>query len=206
MNTLESRALSLSKLEGMNTANDLLRMVFAQENIEKIRVPIDVEKIVNRLDEVRLTREISFSDWDKAGYIKAVRNDITHKIDHVTIWVNDSDASVRQRFTIAHELGHLIHDIIPQLDNGSKEDVIFKDQFNRGQERSLIETRANQFAAQLLMPAELVTKELKALVERLKKAEETMVLSEAIDVMAGKFEVSSQAMEIRLKALGYINS
>ncbi len=89
----------------------------------------------------------------------------------------------RQRFTIAHELGHFIKHSM-QSDN-------FEDaSFFRNGESNRLEFEANTFAAELLMPAE----DYHAFVER---------VSRKVDDIALHFQVSSMAVRIRAKQLGY---
>jgi Zn-dependent peptidase ImmA (M78 family) len=71
------------------------------------------------------------------------------------IAVNAGHARVRQRFTIAHELGHLLMHryTSPHADN--KFQVRFRDETSSaGSVREEVE--ANQFAAELLMPEHLI--------------------------------------------------
>jgi Zn-dependent peptidase ImmA (M78 family) len=92
----------------------------------------------------------------------------------------------RRRFTLAHELGHhlLRHSASFHLDffdaAGSAGDA---PGYNWQHERA-----ANEFAANLLMPAELVRREA----DRVRD----------IDELAAAFDVSRQAMAFRLAALG----
>jgi Zn-dependent peptidase ImmA (M78 family) len=97
------------------------------------------------------------------------------------ILFNSSEVDVRQRFTIAHELGHHV------LGHGPRpRDTTFSDQFDS------YEIAANQFAAELLMPVFAV----QTLVE---KANVTSLAR-----LAGAFQVSELAMNYRLKNLGYV--
>jgi len=115
------------------------------------------------------------------------------------ICVQQLDAPVRQRFTIAHELGHYIlrHHV------GTGENVLV-DRGVMGERGALAsqgidpkEIQANQFAACLLMPSRLVRQE----VERFG----TTPLSDAnVSELAKTFKVSEQAMTIRLTKLGLL--
>lgn len=99
------------------------------------------------------------------------------------ILINPSDSIVRQRFTIAHELGHaLMHSDGVHERSGSKN-------YNASNYR-IIEVQANKFAAALLMPADIVTEAFRSGLELAKLAE--------------KFAVSQTAMRIRLETLGLI--
>lgn len=91
------------------------------------------------------------------------------------VWVRSTDARVRQRFTLAHECGHLLlHDF----------GVAYRDDTFSGNPR---EAEANAFAASLLMP----------------KAEVLRAFSDvrSADKLAKAFGVSLSAMQIRLSVL-----
>lgn len=104
------------------------------------------------------------------------------------IRVNAGDSPNRQRFTIAHELGHHIlghavggkrfRDTSATLSGGSYDPV---------------EVSANRFAAELVMPAYSV----KVMVEDRRVS--------SIAELASAMGVSEIAMQIRLKNLGYIS-
>ena len=115
--------------------------------------------------------------------------------ERVTIVVNESQNAARQRFTIAHELGHLL------LHKGRP---VIVDHFSRGrlnlrdETSSLATSReeidANQFAASILMPADWVHHA----VER--KAD--LPPTRLVGALSEEFAVSKQAMELRLMNLG----
>lgn len=105
-----------------------------------------------------------------------------------TITYNTIDPVVRQRFTIAHEVGHVL---LGHMKNGSKE---FRDgpaQFSAGT-RDYKESEANRFAAELLMPENLV----RLWFSKMRKTN----LGDA----ARMFNVSEAALYFRLVNLGLI--
>jgi Zn-dependent peptidase ImmA (M78 family) len=114
------------------------------------------------------------------------------------IGVNATHGPTRQRFTIAHELGHLLlhedRQIIVDTHVYRRDDVS-----SMGTEQQEIE--ANAFAAELLMPRSLVEKEAGALVTQ----NPTISAKQLVGRLAAKFEVSQQAMEIRLGYLGILS-
>jgi len=114
--------------------------------------------------------------------------------DGIIIGVNSTHPKTRQRFTIAHELGHLLLHKEELLHVDESASIRFRDE-----ESSLAtkadEIEANQFASELLMPAHLVWKEIDALPDDLDP-------EDAIPVLAERFEVSEQAMTLRLNRLG----
>lgn len=99
---------------------------------------------------------------------------------------NPNDAWVRQRFTIAHELGHMELGHGPGLRDNNWS-------FS-GSVQDLKEREANAFAAELLMPSEVIKW---LVVERGERD---------IARMSQELGVSEAAMRFRLKNLGYIRS
>jgi Zn-dependent peptidase ImmA (M78 family) len=117
--------------------------------------------------------------------------------DHAVIGVNSTHAPTRQRFTLAHEIGHYV------LHAGQP---MFVDSFVtrvnwRNGESNLEETQANQFAAELLMPRELVARE----VDRALTRKQTIDAQGLASQLAELFNVSQQSMEFRLANLGVLD-
>jgi Zn-dependent peptidase ImmA (M78 family) len=100
-------------------------------------------------------------------------------ISGFSIGIRATDAPVRKRFTVAHELAHyILHR--NQLDGGLFEDVMY-----RGGLSSREETQANQMAANILMPFRLINK-------LIDDGESTL------EGLAKRLQVSSIALKIRL--------
>lgn len=95
------------------------------------------------------------------------------------IIVNPEDSCERQRFTIAHELGHALFD-----ESGMHERNTLLKEYRQK------ERRASQFAAGLIMPVE--------------KVFEAILCGHGLFQMANIFGVSQTAMRIRLERLGII--
>ena len=114
--------------------------------------------------------------------------------DHCVIGVNSLEAPVRQRFTIAHELGHFhLHPAREFVDRS------FATRFRNELARAGVdsdEIEANRFAAELLMPVEFVHKDLADVEIDVADADEL------IERLAKRYQVSKQAMTIRLTTLG----
>jgi Zn-dependent peptidase ImmA (M78 family) len=115
--------------------------------------------------------------------------------DGSIIGVNSLHAPVRQRFSIAHEIGHLLlHE--PQLQIDDHAFVVFRDpESSKASDPHEIE--ANQFAAALLMPESL-------LAEGLRSLGQDPDVEEAIRSLSRSFEVSQEAMTIRLTSLRWL--
>jgi len=116
------------------------------------------------------------------------------------ILVNEEHVEVRQRFSIAHELGHLLLHAYtaPHADRAFR----FRDA--RSSEGSALEEiQANRFAAELLMPADQVLSALRT--QQLDHAPETpeedRTLQDVATNLAGRLKVSTQAMTIRISTL-----
>lgn len=115
--------------------------------------------------------------------------------DGAVIGVNSLHASVRQRFTLAHEIGHLLlHQ--PDLHIDEHAFVVFRD-LESSKASDPAEIEANQFAAALLMPADLLLRELSSLGKN-------PDVTEAIKHLSDMFCVSQEAMTIRLNRLGWL--
>lgn len=111
------------------------------------------------------------------------------------IGVNSRHASTRQRFTVAHEVGHLV------LHKGQP---VFIDRFMRVNwrrgESDQEEVQANAFAAELLMPRDLMQSEIDAVLSK-GSVTPRIVVAE----LAKRFEVSAEAMSYRLTNLGLLD-
>lgn len=112
------------------------------------------------------------------------------------IGVNEDESSKRQRFTIAHELGHMLmhgeNDV--QFDN-KNEFVYFRDD-NSTTGLSPKEVEANAFAAELLMPSEKLRSKIATLGGIDMTDDDTKV-----EKLAKEFGVSFTAMSVRLSTL-----
>lgn len=100
------------------------------------------------------------------------------------IYVNRMESRLRQRFTIAHELGHFA------LKHGNR----FRDTASNfaSVQFDPAETQANRFAAELLMPAAAIN----GLIEKRGVTD--------FSRLAALFDVSQQAMQYRLRNLGWL--
>ena len=117
------------------------------------------------------------------------------------IGVNSGHSRNRKRFTVGHELGHLL------LHAG---DRLRYDRAGYGFDLRTepaegvpdeAETEANVFAAELLMPARFLQSDLAALAEQ---GQFDLLEEKALNTLAKKYQVSVQALGIRLQSLGYV--
>lgn len=129
-------------------------------------LPVDPVAIANDCG-LAVREEPELKELQLSGYLDC---------PNLVILYNPYEPIARQRFTIAHELGHYL------LGHGSA---------NRGNKRSnsaMIEVQANKFAAELLMPESAIRQNMNL------SAPELCEL----------FGVSARALEYRLKNLGII--
>ena len=154
-------------------------------NNDMYKIPVDIIKIANandiRVYEGNLDKKIS-------GAIRY--NESTSIFE---ILVNKNDPKVRQRFTIAHELGHyfLHQDFL--IKEKLHIDVMYRTTDKNDpevEEQKAREREVDYFAGALLMN--------KTLLEKIYK--ETNSIQELAEV----FEVSVSAMTVRLDILGLI--
>jgi Zn-dependent peptidase ImmA (M78 family) len=116
------------------------------------------------------------------------------------IGVNAKQSPARQRFSIAHELGHLLlHPGRPViLDHVVR--VNFRDDESR-LATNREEIAANAFAAELLMPEALVVKEVRSRLGLVNTSDARLISS-----LAQIFDVSKEAMGFRLVNLASITT
>jgi Zn-dependent peptidase ImmA (M78 family) len=154
----------------------------AADILKKYRIkkpPIPVEKIAETLGA-----RVRYSPYDGELAGMLVRGN-----GQTVIGVNSLHHMNRQRFTIAHECGHLLfHKGEVHIDRAFR--------VNRRDEVSSLavdpdEIEANRFAAELLMPFDMITADL---LERGIDAENEQELKE----LARKYQVSVQAITHRI--------
>ena len=137
------------------------------------RLPVPVEEVAAK-HHVRISRAPHSS----------LSGLLIRKESRALIGINSREAPARQRFTIAHELGHyFLHEtkdaFVDYRDNAS------------GIARSPREREANMFAAALLMPRRQLLKDCRALAR-------DGILETEVATLARRYAVSEEAMRFRL--------
>lgn len=142
--------------------------------------PVPIEKIASHLG-IRIER----SDLGEGCSGVLVREG-----DRAVIGVNWDHHPNRQRFTIAHEIAHFeLHEGATYVDRGYR--LNFRD-LESGSGTKREEIQANAFAAALLMPTHWVREDF------IRRPFDLAADSEDLEAMAQRFQVSTQAMAIRL--------
>jgi Zn-dependent peptidase ImmA (M78 family) len=152
--------------------------------------PVPVERLAREAGAV-----VSYQPFDAEDI-----SGLLYRAEHASpvIGVNSNNAKVRQRFTIAHELGHLLLQDGQALILERHLQVNFRDKTSSTASNQ-DEIEANQFAAELLMPREFLERGLESLL-----AGRPLTDSDLVRKLAVRFEVSQQAMEYRLASLGML--
>lgn len=136
--------------------------------------PVPIEAIIR---DIGLSLSYEAMDDNISGYIE--RQDGTYRIV-----VNANHAPTRRRFTAAHELGHYVYHR-ELLGDGVGDNRAYRTEGTGRQNaniRPMHERQANSFAANVLMPRHRLTS----------------LMNESTVKLAQMFEVSQEAMRIRL--------
>jgi len=153
---------------------------------DAFRVPTPLDAVIQHLGLVAQARALA----DASGVLVVEKG-------RGLIGYNSKHSPVRQRFTIAHEIGHYV------LHAKGKQQQLFVDRsvFRRddssatGIDRD--EVDANRFAAALLMPRALIQAEIE-------RHEFDLDDEDDVGSLAKRFSVSTAAMSFRLENLGLI--
>lgn len=156
------------------------RWLLAKASVDT--TPVEVERIAEHL---RIKIELADLGEDCSAVL------VRHG-PRAVIGINETHPDNRQRFSIAHEIGHfLLHNGDTYIDKGYR--VNFRD-LESGSGTKKEEMDANAFAAALLMPAPWVR-------AAFKKQPFDLTEDESLQKLARKFKVSTQAMTYRLMRL-----
>ncbi len=155
-----------------NNSESLMEIISRYKN----RVPVQVVDIAHEMG-IKVYKSDSWPDHISG----LIRKDPEYGgKSGYAIYTNANHPKTRRRFTIAHELGHyVLHR--DEIGDGITDDALYRSRLGGSLER-----QANRFAANLLMPWELVI-------------EATNLDFDTVDKLAAKFEVSRSAMSVRLE-------
>jgi Zn-dependent peptidase ImmA (M78 family) len=152
------------------------------------RGPVPVEQLAKAL-----SIDVRYSAGSEEVSGALIRNE-----ESVVIAVNSAQHDNRQRFTIAHEIGHFL------LHKGTQ--VHFDEDFRINYRNAVSsdateqdEIEANGFAAALLMPEPFLRRDW------LRLRPEDAAIPSVIKSLAVRYKVSTKAMELRLVNLGFIS-
>lgn len=171
---------------------NMLRDTFPQFKITNV-----IEELESNVEEfgvkVFYSDMKSFENPDKiSGY------SIVNSKGQPEIIVNGNHSEGRRRFTIAHELGHIImhwgwlNEPEQKLDKDLQGILFRKDNYTR--EESVKEWQANEFAAEFLAPIELIQEEVKNW-ENITQLERVFLIQR----IAQAFKISTRFAEVQIE-------
>lgn len=178
----------------MSKIEDIVQSIL--EKCKIARPPIDVYSIARNA-----SIEISDGDFDNTDNISGMlyRDD-----EHTAIAINPNHHPNRQRFSIAHELGHYyLHTgglFVDRVDRVNATRHFRNEISSLAIDRKEIE--ANTFAANLLMPKSFIISEINNILEE----RENISAEDLIGILSDIFSVSGTAMAYRLENLGILVS
>jgi Zn-dependent peptidase ImmA (M78 family) len=163
--------------------------------------PVPIEQMVETLSGFDILYESEELAESESGRIDFNKELIT---------IRDDEIEPRQRFSLAHEAGHLrLHahkiDLVTTPIPGLFGDRVRSHLSRRGS-NEWHEVEANKFAAAVLMPLSLLRPALEDAKEKfnyLSQNHQSMI-DTVQSYLAAQFQVSNQAMGFRLKNIGFV--
>jgi Zn-dependent peptidase ImmA (M78 family) len=158
----------------------MIRVGYARNMARKLIKDMNIKAPPVLIEEVAKFAGLDVIPYDFAEEVSGV---LVVSDSLKAIGVNKIHATVRQRFSIAHELGHYMlgHNDYFFLDfSDSALENLSRDEIDKD-----AEIEANEFAAELLMPSELIKEDYK-------------VNKMDPKVLAERYKVSEQALWIKL--------
>jgi Zn-dependent peptidase ImmA (M78 family) len=170
----------------------------ASELLKELKIkkaPVNIEKVAKQIPKKNIAElknlSITIQKEDFPSDLEDVSAVLLKEKGHAIIAINADHSESRQRFSIAHEIGHLmLHSNNEHLTVDRYEKQFFTRAVGV---RNLDEIEANEFAAALLMPEDLIKEDFEKYVER--------DPDEIISRLAEKYKVSQVALTFRLKNL-----
>jgi len=158
----------------------------AKEILTRVQItepPVSPKQAATRLN-------IPVFQWDFPDEVSGI---FVFEQSKACIGVNLNHPYVRQRFSIAHELGHFVlhqeHDLFVDFIEVEMTDL----SVDFDEQQRILETQANQFAADLLMPMDWVRRDFHEYGE------------DNLPFLASRYEVSEQALWFRLLNLKLVS-
>lgn len=141
-------------------------------------IPVDPERIAAQFPNVSVRR---------LPLEKGISGMLRCEEDFADIWVNSNDSPERQRFTIAHELGHYFE----RTSRGVIDFNVIDYRSTKPEDYDLHEFYADEFAGHLLMPEP----ELRRLIEK----------EMPLPLIAAHFQVSLAAARSRMRRMEWLD-
>lgn len=172
----ERVCLPINKIHGKSAIDILNEFGNPNETL------VDLEKLLKNIGISALPMDFTFLEKKLKRHILGL---VLANDKNAVIYYSDKDSVHRQRFTIAHELGHICLHLKPDTNDYPYIDWRIEEEENNDHEKE-----ANIFAGELLIP-----------LHNLKKEYLSMTIQNSSD-LAARFGTSVNAME---KRLDYLN-
>lgn len=179
-------------------ANDFLKKYHSDFSL-----PIPIEEIAEQKLKLKILQKMNLKkDYDVEGFLIS---------DFTTIFLDLQmylDHENRTRFTIAHEIGHLIlhKEIFKELNINSVEKLNYYSINLTDDEYSWLEYQAYSFASHVLVPKILLINEIKNKLGRIPSMESPEVLAPFVQDLPDIFNVSDAVILRRLQKEGILKS
>lgn len=151
------------------------------------KAPVDIVKLAEKCGAV-----VAYENFGDE-----ISGLVFRKGEKFVIGVNGEQSESRKRFTVAHELGHILLHDLPDVHIDRNFTVMFRSS-ESSLAKNVLEIEANAFAAELLMPEAFLLKDLRNVSLDIEDGRQ-------VDELANKYNVSSQAMTYRLQNLSLRN-
>ncbi|TSC85792.1 MAG: hypothetical protein G01um10147_1068 [Microgenomates group bacterium Gr01-1014_7] len=166
-------------------------------------LPIPIEEIAESKLNLKIIEEMNLKkDYDIDGFLTS---DLTRIFVDFDLYMKFEN---RTRLTIAHEAGHFIlhGQLFQDLKINSIEDLNSLAEKMTDDEHGWLEYQAYSFAGQVLVPKELLLKELKNKLGRIPSLESPEILAPAVQDLPEIFKVSDAVILRRLQKEGVVKT
>lgn len=164
-------------------------------------LPIPIEEIAEQKLGLKIFEKINLKkDYGTDGFLVSDLSAIFIDFD---LYMNYEN---RSRFTIAHEVGHVVlhGDIFRKLNIKTAEDLYQLSQQITDKEHGWLEFQAYSFAGQVLVPKNLLFREIKSKLGRIPQNEQPEILFPVIQDLPEIFFASGEVILRRLQKEGII--
>ena len=169
----------------------------------KLSLPIPIEEISEQKLKLKILQEMNLKkEYDVDGFLTS---DLTTIFVDFNLYMNFEN---RTRFTIAHEIGHLIlhGQLFKTLNINSVNDLNSFAEKLTDDEHGWLEYQAYTFASHILVPKNLLFEEIKKRIGRVPKLETTEVLAPIAQDLLETFQVSGDVMLRRFQKENIVKS
>lgn len=165
--------------------------------------PIPIEEIAESKLGLTITQEMNLKkDYDVDGFLTS---DLTTIFIDFNLYMKHEN---RTRLTIAHEIGHLIihRKLFQDLNINSIKDLNSMIEQVTDEDYRWLEYQAYSFAGQVLVPKQLLIKELEKRLNKLPTSETPEVILPILQDLLDVFQISGEVMLRRLQKEGIVRT